>query len=57
MADLDLLIFGCVVFFVAMAGIYVAARENFVYSRLKGRRQDRPPEGANPVEAGARRDI
>ena len=57
MADIDLLIFGCVVFFVAMAGIYVAARENFVYSILKRKQRRRPQEPASPATAEPRSNV
>ena len=57
MRDIDLLVFGCAVFFAVIAGIYVAARESFVYSRLEGRRKRRSdqkpqsPAGAVPAES------
>ncbi|MDJ0848000.1 MAG: hypothetical protein QNK04_06475 [Myxococcota bacterium] len=39
MNDLDLLLFGCAISFIALAGFYVYARERFVYA-------ERPREAA-----------
>ncbi len=48
MSDLDLLLFGCVVMFTAVAGVYVVARERFVYT-------ERPKPALQPVRIAPRR--
>ena len=49
MSDLDLLLFGCVVMFTALAGVYVFARERFVYT------EERPKPALQPVQVAPRR--
>ena len=52
MNDLDLLVFGCAVMFIAAAGAYVFARERFVYSDDKVPAR-KPRQTAQAVEAPA----
>ena len=53
MTDIDLLLFGCAITFIAAAGAYVYVRERFVYSNPKEER--RRPEQDTLALAKARR--
>ena len=47
MSDIDLLLFGCAISFIALAGFYVYARERFVYSE-DARRETQPQPELQP---------
>lgn len=42
MTDIDLLMFGCAISFIALGGFYVYARERFVYTEEARERQPVP---------------
>ncbi len=42
MTDIDLLMFGCAISFIALGGFYVYARERFVYSEEDRQKQPVP---------------
>ncbi len=51
MSDIDLLLFGCAISFIALAGFYVYARERFVYSEDARREPEPQLVRAEPVRA------
>jgi len=56
MSNLDLLVFGCAVSFIALAGAYVYSREQFTAGLRAQQRAERPP-AAEAAKAARLKDV